>query len=437
MQVSRAVFVSAPVVVVASADDDTGIATATDVAAARGVPLLLVGPAPTSLSTEAIAEVTRLHPRTVLAVGSSTATAVGAIDGVTVTTDVATLPEVTRPGATSSRSVLTRAPAAQKERAAVNGAAAISVKGRDLRADPAAITALAAQKPKQVIAIGSGFGSSERLAARVSLAATGVQLPGGGQVLFPGHRLVALYGHPATAGLGVLGEQGLQASIDRAKKTARSYDSLTSVPVVPTFEIIATTAQASPGADGDYSGESSVASLRPWVTKAQAAGLYVVLDLQPGRANFLDQAKLYEPLLRMPNVGLALDPEWRLAPGQVPLGQIGGVDASEINSVTRWLAELTAKEKVPQKLLVLHQFRLSMIRHESRLDTSRDEVQLLIHMDGQGSPELKESTWRAVVAAAPRGIPFGWKNFYDEDSPTLSPRQTMAKRPKPDMISYQ
>ena len=207
--------------------------------------------------------------------------------------------------------------------------------------------------------------------------------------------------------------------------------------VVPTFEIIATTLQGSPGPDGDYSSESSVESLRPWVSKAQKAGLYVVLDLQPGRADFLDQAKRYAPLLRMPNVGLALDPEWRLGPGQVPLRQIGGVDASEINSVSRWLAELTAKEKLPQKLLVLHQFRLSMIRHESKLDTSHDEVQLLIHMDGQGPPQLKEGTWRAVVAAAPKGIPFGWKNFYDEDKPTLSPKQTMAKRPQPDMISYQ
>jgi len=32
---------------------------------------------------------------------------------------------------------------------------------------------------------------------------------------------------------------------------------------------------------------------------------------------FLDQAKRYAPLLRMPNVGLALDPEWRLGPGQL------------------------------------------------------------------------------------------------------------------------
>jgi len=206
---------------------------------------------------------------------------------------------------------------------------------------------------------------------------------------------------------------------------------------VPAFEIIATTLQGSPGPDGDYSSESSVESLRPWVMKAQQAGLYVVLDLQPGRATFLDQARRYAPLLRMPNVGLALDPEWRLGPGQVPLRQIGGVDAKEINSVSRWLAELTAKEKLPQKLLVLHQFRLSMIRNESKLDTRHDQIQLLIHMDGQGSPQLKDGTWRAVVATAPKGMPFGWKNFYDEDKPTLSPKQTMAKRPQPDMISYQ
>ena len=48
-------------------------------------------------------------------------------------------------------------------------------------------------------------------------------------------------------------------------------------------------------------------------------GFYVVLDLQPGRASLLDQARTYEPLLAMPNVGLALDAEWKLQPGQVPL----------------------------------------------------------------------------------------------------------------------
>ena len=68
----------------------------------------------------------------------------------------------------------------------------------------------------------------------------------------------------------------------------------------------------------------------PDVQAAAAAGQYVVLDLQPGRTDFLTQARRYESLLTEPNVGLALDPEWRLAPDQVPLRQIGGVDASEV-----------------------------------------------------------------------------------------------------------
>jgi len=165
--------------------------------------------------------------------------------------------------------------------------------------------------------------------------------------------------------------------------------------------------------------------------------MYVVLDLQPGRTDFLTQARRYESLLRLPHVGLALDPEWRLRPGEKHLTQIGSVSAAEINSVYRWLADLTAEARLPQKLFVLHQFRLSMIGDDQPLQRNRDEVALLIHMDGQGPTGSKDTTWRAVVAAAPKGVPFGWKNFYDEDTPMLTPAQTMTRRPTPVMISYQ
>jgi hypothetical protein len=117
---------------------------------------------------------------------------------------------------------------------------------------------------------------------------------------------------------------------------------LSDVPVIPTFEIIATVAQGSPGGDGNYSGESSVEALRPWVEKATAAGLYVVLDLQPGRADPLAQAQLYAPLLALPDVGLAVDPEWALSPTQLPLKQIGSIDSSKLNEVGAWLDAFTA-----------------------------------------------------------------------------------------------
>jgi hypothetical protein len=308
----------------------------------------------------------------------------------------------------------------------------------DPRADPDAVGALAAAKPAHVLAVGAGFGAVDRLRSRLAVAATGTQLPGGGQVVFPGRRLVAMYGHPGSGALGVLGEQPVDAAIARAKRLAAPYRPLSGrTPVVPAFEIIATVATAPPGPDGNYSFEAPISQLQPWVEKAGAAGMYVVLDLQPGRTDFLTQAKRYEPLLRLPHVGLALDPEWRLRPGQQHLTQIGSVTAAEVNSVYRWLADLTAKATLPQKLLVLHQFRLDMIGDDQPLQRGRDEVALLIHMDGQGPTGSKDETWRAVVGAAPKGIPLGWKNFYDEDSPMLTPAQTMSRRPTPVMISYQ
>ena len=44
---------------------------------------------------------------------------------------------------------------------------------------------------------------------------------------------------------------------------------------------------------------------------------------------------------------------------------------------------------------------------------------------------------QSVVHTAPKGLPFGWKNFYKEDHPTMTPEQTMAQQPTPVMISYQ
>ena len=268
-------------------------------------------------------------------------------------------------------------------------------------------------------------------------ATTTPELPGGGRVLFPGHRLVALYGHPGAASLGVLGEQGVAASVERAQRVARPYRRLSVVPVVPAFEIIATVAQRSRGGDGDYSGESSVRALRPWVEAAGRAGMLVVLDLQPGRADLLDQAQRYRSLLRLSYVGLAVDPEWKLQPGQKPLGQIGSIDASEINRTSAWLAALVHAEGLPQKLFVVHQFRLSMIGREHLLRTDQPELAVLVHMDGQGGSAQKEATWDAVRRARPEGTRLGWKNFYDEDHPTYTPKQTMRRHPAPVMISYQ
>ncbi|THJ68663.1 hypothetical protein E8P82_01820 [Arthrobacter echini] len=308
----------------------------------------------------------------------------------------------------------------------------------DPRATSASVEAVAEHPDSAVYAIGEDFGDEADFAAHIEVAASGVELPGGGQTVFPGRRMVALYGHPDGPYLGALGEQDSEAAMVRVKELAAQYQPFSDEPVVPAIDLIATVASADAGADGDYSSETAIEDLLPWVDAAEDAGVYVVLDLQSGRTDFLSQAKRYEELLKRPTVGLALDPEWRLAPGQLPLQQIGTVDAEEINTVSAWLADLTRDNALPQKVMMVHQFRVDMISGRENLDTSRSELAFTLHADGHGTPEEKLNTWSVLQDYMPEGIWPSWKNFYDEDKPTLTPEQTYTVvEPKPWLVTYQ
>ena len=454
LAVSQQLFDQAPVVVLAAEEDPDSQQLAADQARALGVPLLLV-PAGAGDGEEASAEISeeasegvraelaRLGTDTVLATGPAARGWAGRVAGVEVVSDqggATAAPPVAPPAPLATLTVLSTGEPhtlAASATAAASGARVLVTPAADPRADPDLIAALAAQQPTHTLALGARFGPAERLHRRLAVAATGVQLPGGGQVLFPGRRLVALYGHPGDQVLGSLGEQSLADTIARAERVAGEYQSLVDEPVVPALEIITTIASASPGPAGDYSRRTPVSELRGWVDAAAESGLYVVLDLQPGHTDFLTQAQEYQELLVEPHVGLALDPEWRLAPGERHMVNIGSVDAAEVNQVITWLADLTAEHRLPQKLLILHQFQLRMITDRGQVDTGRDEVAVLIHADGFGTRGQKLDTWGALHADPPPGVWWGWKNFYDEDRPTFTPGQTVAVEPSPVFISYQ
>lgn len=265
------------------------------------------------------------------------------------------------------------------------------------------------------------------------------ELPGGGITMFPGRRMVAFYGSPVTFRLGILGEQGPEATIEKLEILADEYALPGGDPVIPALELIATVADSKPGDDNDYSNELTSRDLQPWIDVAIDSDAFVILDLQPGRTDFLTQAKRYEDLLRLPNVGLALDPEWRLEGDQVHLQQIGSVDAEEINEVVAWLSQLVQEETLPQKLLVLHQFNLEMITNRELIKTP-PELAVVVHVDGQGPLFSKYGTYDTVLEA-PIGpdqtLWWGWKNFIDEDFPTATPGQVNAVDPLPVIVTYQ
>lgn len=307
----------------------------------------------------------------------------------------------------------------------------------DVRATKESIEAAQGEKP--IVALGAVFGSQKKFDQSMKLAQNTKieQLPGGGTLLFPGRHIIATYGHPGIAPLGVMGEDDPQGAVARAQDYVKQYEKFADDKVLPAFEIIASVAQASPGPRGDYSEPAPVEVLKPYVDEMTKAGGFVIIDLQPGSADFLEQAKLYEDLLKQPNVGLALDPEWKMLPGQVPATEVGHVEVEEVNRVAEWLADLTRENNLPQKMLMLHQFQLQMIRNRENLDLSHPELAVVLHADGHGTAEEKFETWNVMLQDLQPEVFEAWKNFIDEDQPMFTPEETMNIEPRPWVVTYQ
>jgi hypothetical protein len=322
--------------------------------------------------------------------------------------------------------------AAAAATAAGRGETLLPIDGRDLRAGRARTARLLDADPARTVLVGD---VTEHADWQLPTLLEGPRLPTGGLKLFESERVVALYGTPTSTALGALGEQDLDAAVARAREVAEPYGA-DGREVVPAFEMIVTIASAEAGDQGDYSRRLDPDSFRPWIDRAAEEGFYVILDLQPGRTDFLTQAREYEELLLEPHVGLALDPEWRLEDDQVHLRQIGSVDAAEVQEVADWLAALVREHHLPQKLLVLHQFRFSMLPDRDDI-VAPPELAVVVHMDGQGPIGTKYETYDAITRGAEDRWWWGWKNFYDEDQPTPTPQQVLDLDPLPVFVSYQ
>jgi hypothetical protein len=317
------------------------------------------------------------------------------------------------------------------------GAQIVAIDSNDLLGYPEVGTAIGERPTESLRFVGAALAADSW---ELEVLVKGVQLPGGGFSILGDEqpkRYVAFYGHPEIPALGVLGEQGPQQTLDRMAPLVAAYEA-DGYQTIPTFEMLASVAAADITDDGDYSREWPIATFTEWVDVATQQGAYVILDLQPGREDFLSQAKQYEELLLHPHVGLALDPEWRLAPDQIHLQQVGRVEAAEVNQVVDWLADLVRDNGLPQKMIIVHQFREIMIQDRSTLK-QRPELQMVLQMDGQGPIFTKDATWAALTSGTEENHwRWGWKNFFDEDAPeTPSPEHTMGKDPVPVFVSYQ
>ena len=257
-------------------------------------------------------------------------------------------------------------------------------------------------------------------------------LPTGERRLFPNRRVVAFYGAPQAAELGVL---GIGSPDDVARKLERQAEPYATKerPVLHAFELLAVIAADSPGEGDLYRTRQDEAVVRRYLEAARKARAILLLDIQPGRADFLTETRALERWLKEPDVGLALDPEWRMGPGEIPGQTIGSVDAGEVNQVSRYLSDLVRRERLPEKLMLVHRFTQDMVERPEALEAPPG-VALTLNVDGFGTRAQKRAKYRELV---PRGLHAGFKLFYREDTGLMTPREVLALRPQPDVIVYE
>lgn len=262
-------------------------------------------------------------------------------------------------------------------------------------------------------------------------------LPG---AILPLHRIVAFYGNPLSAKMGILGAlppQQMLAKLDTEVAAWQAADPAT--PVVPALQLIVSVAQGAAGRDGMYRlrmPDTLIDRVLSWANERHAL---LFLDVQVGRSTVAAELPRLLPYLARPNVHLALDPEFAMKGDEQPGKKIGTLDAADVNYAVALLDSVVTANNLPPKVLVVHRFTRRMVTnaHRIRLDP---RVQIVVDMDGWGPHALKEDSYRAYVYAEP--VQFtGFKLFYRNDTKSgqrlMTPAEVLRLFPAPLYIQYQ
>ena len=258
-------------------------------------------------------------------------------------------------------------------------------------------------------------------------------LPG---ALLPGHRIVAYYGNTRSTRMGILGQLPRDEMLARLEETATEWARAdTTRKVMPALHLIATVAQEKPGPGGKYRlrmGDSLIDEVARW---AEERGWIMFLDVQIGLSTLEAELEPLLPFLARPYVHLALDPEFAMTQGGIPGRRIGTLDASHVNHAIGVLARLVDSLGIPPKVLVVHRFTRRMLTNHDqiRLDP---RVQVVIQMDGFGAPWLKQDAYKFFIVPEPVQYT-GFKLFYKNDKPLMTPDEVIGLWPSPLYVQYQ
>jgi hypothetical protein len=257
------------------------------------------------------------------------------------------------------------------------------------------------------------------------------------QPLLAGNQVLAFYGKPGSKSMGILGEYSKEQIAPLLEGYAKLYDDANGMMgVVPAFYIIFGTCW--PEGEIGFLRRSIV---EEYIQFAADKGWIVFLDHQLGKFGVEESVQSMLPYLQYPNVHLAIDPEWRTLK---PMQEIGSITGTELNEAQRMIDSYLIEHNLPGiRMLVVHQFRSTMIRDMATVNAGFDRVVLVHTADGFGSPELKKNTyaWNARALNMPVK---GFKLFFESsvagagwDKPLMLPEEVLALEPMPLVVMYQ
>jgi hypothetical protein len=257
--------------------------------------------------------------------------------------------------------------------------------------------------------------------------------PGG---LFPDNRVLSFYGFPGNPDMGILGEYEMDLLLEHLREQAAEYEAADpDHPVILAFEVIASVAQREPQPDGSYLLDTPSSVLNEYADFTRENGILLILDAQIGYRSVENDVKGLRPWLAQDHVHLAIDPEFAMDEGEIPGEHIGSIDAKDVVWAQQWLIDLAQEESISPKMLIVHQFKESMITNKETI-VPLAGVQVVIDADGWGPPDLKRSTYEFVNNVVPVEYA-GVKLFYQQDEPMMSAEDIVNLEPSPLFVMYQ
>jgi hypothetical protein len=282
--------------------------------------------------------------------------------------------------------------------------------------------------------------------------------PGENAVL-PHRRVVAFYGIPGAPTTGpahVLDDSVLE----RLRAQGAEYERLDPAhPVALGIDLVASVPDSFPGDDGLYRHRVDTATLEKYVGFCRANNLLLFLDLSFGWSPPMQELEYFMPYLALPFVHLAIDPEWMFPRHNgIPGINLSNVRADDLNPLITAMGELSVQQRIPRKIVILHQFRPTGDGLSDPYDPGAAEfadkrnlvsdprVDLVVHVDSVGGwpGDIQEKTrqygsW--VRKDMDRFDNFqygGFKIFYQIESKNrlMTPAEVMKLKPPPMVVTY-